>query len=214
MTVETSKTNHRENGNGHYPAAVNGAVLTTASLTAAGSALEAVCDSVCELARAAPNPPRRIRLQHGQTTVEVEWSDPPASAVAVSAPSAAASAAGPATGAPAGSAAGAADSGQTATDEGRHYVRAPMVGTFYHAGDPETPPFVSVGDVVRPGHPVGILEVMKMMSTIESDVAGRVVEILVPNGQSVEFQQRLIAVDPISAGGPAGPSEPAEPAGE
>jgi acetyl-CoA carboxylase biotin carboxyl carrier protein len=56
---------------------------------------------------------------------------------------------------------------------------------------------VAVGDLVRPGQPVGVLEVMKMMSTIEADRAGRVVEILVPDAHPVEYQQRLIVLEPL-----------------
>ncbi|KDN80867.1 putative acyl-CoA carboxylase [Kitasatospora cheerisanensis KCTC 2395] len=73
---------------------------------------------------------------------------------------------------------------------------APMIGTFYHAPEPGAPPYVSVGDTITPGQPIGILEVMKMMSPVEADVAGRVVEILAADGTAVEFQQRLIAVEP------------------
>ncbi|QMV25087.1 acetyl-CoA carboxylase biotin carboxyl carrier protein [Streptomyces sp. SCUT-3] len=157
------------------------------------AALDSVCRSVTELARTAPEPPSRIRLQHGQTTVEMEWPGPapvpaPAAAAvaAAAAPAAAAVAAGP------------APEAAPAAQDRLRYVCAPMVGTFYHAREPEAPPFVSVGDLVRPGQPVGILEVMKMMSTVEADVAGRVVEVVAPNGQPVEFQQRLLAVEPLS----------------
>jgi acetyl-CoA carboxylase biotin carboxyl carrier protein len=69
-----------------------------------------------------------------------------------------------------------------------------MVGTFYRADDPGAAPMVSVGDRIQVGQSVGVLEVMKMMSYLEADVAGRVVDILVANAQSVQFQQPLIAV--------------------
>ena len=72
-----------------------------------------------------------------------------------------------------------------------------MIGTFYHAPEPGAPPFVSVGDLVAPGEQIGILEVMKMMSAVKADVAGTVREILAPDGGPVEFQQPLIAVEPV-----------------
>ncbi|NUS55355.1 MAG: acetyl-CoA carboxylase biotin carboxyl carrier protein subunit, partial [Streptomycetaceae bacterium] len=77
----------------------------------------------------------------------------------------------------------------------------PMVGTFYHAADPGAQPFVRVGDEVRPGQTIGILEVMKMMNPITADVAGRVVEFAATDGQSVEFEQPLVAVLPGADGG-------------
>ncbi|MFI8179363.1 acetyl-CoA carboxylase biotin carboxyl carrier protein [Actinacidiphila glaucinigra] len=179
-------------------------------------ALEAVCRSATELARSMPTPPRRIRLRHGQTAVEIEWPEPraqhpagttgPASApapeaapatapAAASAPAPASAAGGRSQGAPeAQEAHGAHDSTSL------HYVCAPTVGTFYHAPEPGERPCVSVGDLVRPGQPVGVLEVMKMMSIVEADVAGRVVEVVVPDGQPVEFQQQLIALEPIPVG--------------
>jgi acetyl-CoA carboxylase biotin carboxyl carrier protein len=74
-----------------------------------------------------------------------------------------------------------------------------MIGTFFHAPEPGAPPFVAVGDSVVPGQQIGILEVMKMMSSVEAHVAGTVREILVPDGGAVEFQQALIVVEPATA---------------
>jgi acetyl-CoA carboxylase biotin carboxyl carrier protein len=138
--------------------------------------LAVLCRSVAQLANAAPVPPRRIRLQSGQSFVEVEW--PEAGAVGAS-----------------GTAAAPVPAAEAARDE-LTYVNAPMVGTFYHAGSPDAPPFVKVGDLVRAGQPVGVLEAMKMMNTIEAHADGRVVELLAPNAQPVEFDQRLIALEP------------------
>ncbi|MGK4579415.1 acetyl-CoA carboxylase biotin carboxyl carrier protein [Kitasatospora sp. HPMI-4] len=148
--------------------------------------LEAVCRAVRELTGSSPLPPSRIRLQHGRTTVEIEWpiAEGPAPLIAAPAEQSAT--------------AGAADGPEP--ESGLRYVCAPMVGTFYQAPEPGSPPFVSVGDLVRPGQTVGILEVMKMMSPIESEVAGRVVELLVPNATPVEYQQRLIALEPVAEG--------------
>jgi len=156
---------------------------------APGADLEALCRSIAELARTTTRPPRRIRLEHLGTAVEVEW------------PEAAAQPAAANRGAPAGPAepADAAAAGTPAGENGPQHVCAPMLGTFYRAPEPGSPPYVEVGDTVVPGQPIGILEVMKMMSTVEADRAGTVVEILVPDATPVEFQQPLIAVEPATA---------------
>ena len=75
-------------------------------------------------------------------------------------------------------------------------VLSPMVGTFYKAPSPEAPAYVQVGDTVRPGQVLCIVEAMKLMNEIESEVAGRVVEILPQNAQAVEFGQLLFRIDP------------------
>jgi acetyl-CoA carboxylase biotin carboxyl carrier protein len=71
-----------------------------------------------------------------------------------------------------------------------------MVGTFYHSPEPGAPPFVSVGDVVRSGQTVGVLEVSKMMSPVEAYTDGRAMEILTPDAEPVECQEQLIALVP------------------
>lgn len=78
-----------------------------------------------------------------------------------------------------------------------HTVVAPMVGTFYVAASPKDPPFVQEGDEVRAGDAIGIIEAMKMMNEIETEVAGRVARILVKNGQPVEYGQPLMVVEPL-----------------
>ncbi|HEX4836409.1 MAG TPA: acetyl-CoA carboxylase biotin carboxyl carrier protein [bacterium] len=78
-------------------------------------------------------------------------------------------------------------------------IVAPMVGTFYRAPKPDAAPFVSEGDQVEPGQIVCILEAMKLFNEIPSDVAGRIVRILVENGAPVEFGQPLFLVDPSAA---------------
>ena len=75
-----------------------------------------------------------------------------------------------------------------------HVVTAPMVGTFYRAGSPGAPAFVDVGQTVKQGDTLCILEAMKLMNEIESDVAGTVKAILVENGQPVEFGQPLFVI--------------------
>ena len=76
-------------------------------------------------------------------------------------------------------------------------VTAPMVGTFYRAPGPEEPPFVEIGSRISIGQAVCILEAMKLMNELESEVSGEVVEILVENGTPVEFGQVLMRLKPI-----------------
>jgi acetyl-CoA carboxylase biotin carboxyl carrier protein len=76
-----------------------------------------------------------------------------------------------------------------------HLVKSPMVGTFYRSSSPGSKPFVEIGDTVAVGDPLCIIEAMKLMNEIESDQAGVVREILVENGQPVEFGQPLVRVE-------------------
>ena len=75
-------------------------------------------------------------------------------------------------------------------------VTAPMVGTFYRSPAPDEPPFVDMGDRIRPGQTVCIIEAMKLMNELESEVAGEIVEILAKNGDPVEYGQVLMRVNP------------------
>ncbi|MFP6557944.1 acetyl-CoA carboxylase biotin carboxyl carrier protein [Paraburkholderia sp. B3] len=75
-----------------------------------------------------------------------------------------------------------------------HVVTSPMVGTFYRAPSPGADPFVQVGDTVKEGQTLCIIEAMKLLNEIESDVAGVVKEILVDNGQAVEYGQPLYVI--------------------
>ena len=74
-------------------------------------------------------------------------------------------------------------------------ITSPMVGTFYNSATPNGTPFVSVGDIIKPGQVVCIIEAMKLMNEIEADVSGRVVEICVENGQTIEFGQVLMYIE-------------------
>ncbi|MER3525342.1 MAG: acetyl-CoA carboxylase, biotin carboxyl carrier protein [Ignavibacteria bacterium] len=78
-----------------------------------------------------------------------------------------------------------------------HEIRSPIVGTFYRAPAPDAPPFVQVGSMVDQGTVLCIVEAMKLMNEIESDVAGKVAQILVENGQPVEYGQVLFLIEPI-----------------
>ncbi len=81
-----------------------------------------------------------------------------------------------------------------AVDENAIDVTSPFVGTFYRAPTPDTPPFVEVGAVVRPGQTLCIVEAMKLMNEIEAEVSGTVVEVYAQNGKSVEFGQKLFRI--------------------
>ena len=75
-----------------------------------------------------------------------------------------------------------------------HVVRAPMVGTFYASPSPDKPAFVSVGQSVKAGETLAIIEAMKMFNPIEADVSGTVLKVLVENGQPIEFDQPLFVI--------------------
>ncbi len=74
--------------------------------------------------------------------------------------------------------------------------RSPIVGTFYQSSSPDSPPFVAVNDVVKKGDVLCIIEAMKLMNEIEAEVSGTIVEILVENGQAVEYDQPLFRIKP------------------
>lgn len=76
-----------------------------------------------------------------------------------------------------------------------HVIKSPLVGTFYRAPSPGAPPFVEVGDRVSKGQVLCIIEALKVMNEIESDVDGKVVKILVENGQPVEYGQELFYIE-------------------
>ena len=84
--------------------------------------------------------------------------------------------------------------GVPADEPGVHYITSPIVGTFYRAPSPNAAPYVQVGDFVKPGQTLCVVEAMKLMNEIECDTAGEVVRVLVENGQPVEYGERLFAV--------------------
>jgi acetyl-CoA carboxylase biotin carboxyl carrier protein len=87
----------------------------------------------------------------------------------------------------------AAPAAESSMPEG-HVVTAPMVGTFYSSSNPESPPFVKIGQKVKAGDTLGIIEAMKMFNQIEADVAGTVLAVLVSNGQPVEFDEPMFVI--------------------
>jgi acetyl-CoA carboxylase biotin carboxyl carrier protein len=90
--------------------------------------------------------------------------------------------------------AGAAVPAAPVVEESFHIVKSPIVGTYYDAPAPGAPPFVQVGDAVAVGQVLCIIEAMKLMNEIESDVAGEIMQKLVTNGQAVEYGQPLFAI--------------------
>jgi acetyl-CoA carboxylase biotin carboxyl carrier protein len=123
----------------------------------------------------------RMKFVFGQSPAARAVAVQPAMVEAVAAPAAAAATA-------------AAASAAKLADENVAYVTSPFVGTFYRSASPETAAFVDVGSSISVGQTLCIVEAMKLMNEIESDVAGTIVEILVDNGVSVEFGQKLFKV--------------------
>ncbi len=150
--------------------------------------LRALCQEAIALARTLPGPLRRVVVRSTDHTVEMEWQPiGGASPVDVTPPS------------PPQSRAPDSVPEQTPTlDTAAHIVRAPLVGTFYRAPQPDADPFVSPGDIVEVGQTVGIIETMKLLNQIVTEVAGRVVEICVGDGEPVEFEQPLLHVLPLT----------------
>ena len=82
-----------------------------------------------------------------------------------------------------------------AAPETGHVIRSPMVGTFYRSSSPGAKPLVEVGQAVKEGDPICIIEAMKIMNEIDADTAGTITKILVENGQAVEFDQPLLVIE-------------------
>ncbi|HMI37535.1 MAG TPA: acetyl-CoA carboxylase biotin carboxyl carrier protein [Steroidobacteraceae bacterium] len=124
---------------------------------------------------------------HPAAATPVVTHSPPAAARASAAGStrSAASPGAPAEEAPAGPVAGA----------GEHVVTAPMVGTYYNAPSPGAKPFVEIGEEIQAGQVLCVIEAMKMMNQIESEIAGRIRAVLLNNGEPVEFGQPLFIIE-------------------
>ncbi|PRY25786.1 acetyl-CoA carboxylase biotin carboxyl carrier protein [Pseudosporangium ferrugineum] len=139
------------------------------------------------LISAAPARCTRVRLEVGDCVVEMSWEQPAVAPAAPVAPAAAVTV----TATPAAPVTVVAEA---APADDSHSVTSPMVGTFYRAPEPGAHPFVEVGDRVEVGDPVGIVEAMKLMNQIVSDVAGVVVAVDVADADGVEFGQTLVRV--------------------
>ena len=101
-------------------------------------------------------------------------------------------------GAPESAPAPAAESAEEDAVEGGDYdeVKSPMIGTFYRSSTPDKPPFVSVGDDVKKGDVLCIIEAMKLFNEIESEVSGKVIKVLVDDSTPVEYDQPLFLIEP------------------
>ena len=135
----------------------------------------------------------KLRVKRGGSSPEVHYVQPAVSAVPMmQAPGMAAAAVASPTVAAATEAV--STKVEAASEEDLFLVKSPIVGTYYEAPSPGSPPFVKVGDVVDAGQILCIIEAMKLMNEIESDVSGTVAKILVKNGQPVEYGQPLFAI--------------------
>lgn len=131
----------------------------------------------------------RLRIAGQQATVVAAAPAPVAAASPAPAPA-------PAETADASSAETSGKSSEAAIDSSLHVLNSPIVGTFYSAPNPDSEDFVKAGDSVSKGQVVCIVEAMKLMNEIESDVDGTVVEVLQENAQAVEFGQPLFTIRP------------------
>ena len=129
----------------------------------------------------------RLELREGETHILLRRGHPPVVGTAPVAMSAPATVAAPAIDAPASAA------GNPVADNER-IIRSPMVGTFYAAPEPESPPFVDIGDQVTPDTIVCLVEAMKVYNDIKAEVSGRITKVLAKNAQAVEYDQPLFAV--------------------
>ena len=75
-------------------------------------------------------------------------------------------------------------------------IKSPMIGTFYRSPNPESGPFISEGDIIKPGQTICIVEAMKLFNEIESEVSGKIVKVIANDSSPVEFDQPLFEVDP------------------
>jgi acetyl-CoA carboxylase biotin carboxyl carrier protein len=151
--------------------------------------LQALTRELASLAKL-PGTVKRVAMQADGVSVEVEWAPEPAATVPVAVAPVAAT---PLT--------LAAACGPAETDD-HVVVRAPLVGTFYTAPQPGSPPFVVPGDTVEKGQTLAIVEAMKLMNHLEAERGGTVVEVLVRDGQPVEFDQPILVLAPAGDGAP------------
>ena len=129
--------------------------------------------------------PSGERLRLSGRRIEAVMTAPPVQAASVAAPTpVAVPAAPPVSGKP------------PAVDKSVTVITAPLVGTFYRSASPESPAFVEVGQRVKKGQTLCIIEAMKLMNDMPSDVSGKIVKVCVDNGTTVEYGQQLFLVDP------------------
>lgn len=147
------------------------AITTNANLESVVDGVRTVIDMVTA------SPVSRLKLEFGSLRMEVECALPVADVPATPPPAAVMVA-------------------EKVADQPVTHVEAPLVGVFYRRPGPGDPPFVEPGQRVEAGQQVAIVEAMKMMNSVVCTVSGTVVDILVPDGDVVEFGQRLIVIEP------------------
>jgi acetyl-CoA carboxylase biotin carboxyl carrier protein len=131
----------------------------------------------------------KITIKNAPREVHAVIAAPP---VVHAAPAVAAAAPAPVAAAPT-----SAPAASSTPDESKyHVVKSPMIGTFYRTPAPDKPNFVNVGDEVKQGQVICIIEAMKLFNEIESEISGRIVKVLVDNATPVEYDQPLFLVDP------------------
>jgi acetyl-CoA carboxylase biotin carboxyl carrier protein len=169
----------------------NGEVGRTAE-AALGPIVDAVRHTALDLLASLAERPERLRVQAAGVIVDLDWRSGPAAATGLPAVHVEHAAHRPMEPPPG----NLHDLLGNESHPNLYYVCAPTIGTFYHAPEPGAPPFVAQGALVNAGQQVGIVEAMKLMLPVEADRAGRVVEVLVANGQAVEYGERLVALVP------------------
>jgi acetyl-CoA carboxylase biotin carboxyl carrier protein len=135
-----------------------------------------------------------LEIARGGTRIRINKTPPPAPVAAALAPAPAAAA--PAVAAPPPPTAAAATPEAAPATGGLLEIKSPMVGTFYRAPAPEAPPYVELGTRIAKGQTLCILEAMKLMNELPAEVVGTIREILVENGEPVEYGQVLFRVEP------------------
>ncbi|VGM95826.1 Biotin carboxyl carrier protein of acetyl-CoA carboxylase [uncultured Avibacterium sp.] len=134
-----------------------------------------------------------LEISEGEESVRINRGSPSATAVQYTVPSSVAHVSQPAT--PAATQPTPVAEVPAVTEVSGHQVRSPMVGTFYRSPSPDAKPFVEVGQTVKVGDALCIVEAMKMMNRIEADKAGVVKAILINDGEPVEFDEPLIVIE-------------------
>jgi len=152
-------------------------------------------EEICELIQlVGSSGVANVEVEHAGSRVRIEGRTQVVAAPA--APTAAVAAPLPIADAPADAAAQTENEAAAPGDENLHPVTSPIVGTFYRAPNPDADPYVKVGDFVEQGQTLCIVEAMKLMNEIESDISGTVVRVLTENAQPVEFGESLFMVRP------------------
>jgi acetyl-CoA carboxylase biotin carboxyl carrier protein len=133
----------------------------------------------------------KLTIKTNQAPTVVNATIPAAAPVAAVAPQVSAPAPAPAAAPAATPAVPAADDSKLIT------IKSPMIGTFYRSSSPDKPVFVNVGDEIKPGQVLCIVEAMKLFNEIEAEVSGRIVKVLVDNASPIEYDQPLFLVEPM-----------------